>query len=253
VEIAGRTFLITGGASGLGRATAQMITGADGRAVLLDQDERVEQVAGEIGSGTGFHRGDVTSPEDVRGAIDVAVRDGDGLHGVINCAGIGGGGRMLRRDGPMPLEVFQRVVGVNLIGTFNVNRLAAAAIDDNDPDARERGVIVNTASIAAYEGQIGQVSYAASKGGIVSMTLPLARELAGRRIRVVAIAPGIFDTPLLGRLDDDLRARLAASVPHPQEIGAPVHYASLVRHVIENQMINGETIRLDGALRMAPR
>jgi NAD(P)-dependent dehydrogenase (short-subunit alcohol dehydrogenase family) len=145
------------------------------------------------------------------------------------------------------------VVTVNLIGTFNVNRLAGAALDGNDPDAPERGVIVNTASIAAYEGQIGQVSYASSKGGIVAMTLPLARELASRRIRVVTIAPGIFDTPLLGRLDDELRRRLAESVPHPQTIGAPAQFAALVRHVVENPMINGETIRLDGALRMAPR
>jgi NAD(P)-dependent dehydrogenase (short-subunit alcohol dehydrogenase family) len=250
MDIADRTFLITGGASGLGRATAEMVLAARGRVVVLDRDADTARAAEELGAD--HVCGDVTDEADVQQAIDAALTAG-GLHGVVNCAGIGGGGRMLRRDGPMPLEVFRRVVTVNLIGTFNVNRLAAAAIDAHAADEPERGVIVNTASIAAYEGQIGQVSYASSKGGIVSMTLPLARELATRRIRVAAIAPGIFDTPLLGRVDDELRTRLADSVPHPRRLGSPHDYAALVRHVIENPMINGETIRLDGALRMAPR
>jgi NAD(P)-dependent dehydrogenase (short-subunit alcohol dehydrogenase family) len=253
MEIAGRTFVITGGASGLGRATAELVSEAGGRPLLFDLDARVEDVAAEVGGGAQGVCGDVTSEKDVSGVIAMAL-DGGGLDVVVNCAGIGGGGRALRRDGPMPLEVFQRIITVNLIGTFNVNRLAAAAMSEKDasPD-EERGVIINTASIAAYEGQIGQVSYASAKGGIVSMTLPLARELAGLRIRVVTIAPGIFDTPLLGRLSDEVRHGLAQSVPHPRRIGAPPEYAALVRHVVENEMLNGETIRLDGALRMAPR
>jgi NAD(P)-dependent dehydrogenase (short-subunit alcohol dehydrogenase family) len=253
VEITGRTFLITGGASGLGRATAELISAAGGRPLLFDLDAQVGQVAAELGGTARSVCGDVTSETDVSRAVAMAAEDG-GLDVVVNCAGIGGGGRALRRDGPMPLEVFRRVITVNLIGTFNVNRLAAAAMSENAPTAEhERGVIVNTASIAAYEGQIGQVSYASAKGGIVSMTLPLARELASLRIRVVTIAPGIFDTPLLGRLSDEVRHSLAQSVPHPRRIGSPREYAALVRHVVENEMINGETIRLDGGLRMAPK
>ncbi len=256
MEIAGSRFLVTGGASGLGRATAELALAAGASVVLLDQNPDVADVAAELGGQAHGHAagvcGDVTSEADVSAAID-AARELGGLEVTVNCAGIGGGGRALRRDGPMPLDVFERVIRVNLIGTFNVNRLSAAAMDEHEPGSADRGVIVNTASIAAFEGQIGQVSYASSKGGIVGMTLPLARELASRQIRVVTIAPGVFDTPLLGRLSEEVRQSLAASVPYPRRIASPRAYAELVRHIVENDMINGETIRLDGALRMAPR
>jgi NAD(P)-dependent dehydrogenase (short-subunit alcohol dehydrogenase family) len=246
MEISGSTALISGGASGLGRATAAALLERGANVVVLDVSEREVPGATLVG-------GDVTSEDDVRAAIAAAVELGGRLDIAVTCAGIGGGGRALRRDGPMPLDVFQRIVAVNLVGTFNVQRLAAEAMSRYPGRDEDQGVIVSTASIAAFEGQIGQCAYAASKGGVVSLTLPLARELAARRIRVATIAPGIFDTPLLGRLDDDVRAKLAASVPHPQRIADPADFAALVAHIVENPMLNGEVVRLDGALRMAPR
>jgi NAD(P)-dependent dehydrogenase (short-subunit alcohol dehydrogenase family) len=254
MELQDSTALISGGASGLGAATAGAFVRRGARVVLFDLDERGSEVASRLGDRTRFVAGDVTSEDDVRRAIAAVEELGGRLDVAVCCAGIGGGGRALRRDGPMPLDVFTRVVTVNLIGTFNVQRLAAEAMTreprlGDDPD---QGVIIATASIAAFEGRIGQPAYAASKGGVVSLTLPLARELAARRIRVATVAPGIFDTPLLGRLSDEVRAELAASVPHPKRIGDPADFARLVVHIVENPMINGEVLRLDGALRMAP-
>jgi NAD(P)-dependent dehydrogenase (short-subunit alcohol dehydrogenase family) len=246
VEISGSTALISGGASGLGRATAEALVARGANVVVLDVDERALPGATSV-------RGDVTREDDVEAAIAVAVELGGRLDVAVTCAGIGGGGRALSREGPMPLDVFQRIVAVNLVGTFNVQRLAAEAMARHPGGDEDQGVIVSTASIAAFEGQIGQCAYAASKGGVVSLTLPLARELAARRIRVATIAPGIFDTPLLGRLNDDVRAKLAASVPHPQRIADPADFAALVLHIVANPMLNGEVVRLDGALRMAPR
>jgi NAD(P)-dependent dehydrogenase (short-subunit alcohol dehydrogenase family) len=246
VEISGATALISGGASGLGRATAEALLAGGANVVVLDVN--AQQVPGAT-----VVRGDVTAEDDVRAANDTADVLGGRLDIAVTCAGIGGGGRALRRDGPMPLDVFKRIIAVNLVGTFNVQRLAAAAMAEHPGTGEDQGVIVSTASIAAFEGQIGQCAYAASKGGVVSLTLPLARELAARRIRVATIAPGIFDTPLLGRLDDDVRAKLAASVPHPQRIADPADFAALVAHIVANPTLNGEVIRLDGALRMAPR
>ena len=239
----------------MGAATAAAFVRGGARVVLLDLDERGREVASRLGDRTRFVAGDVTSEDDVRRAIAAVEELGGRLDVAVCCAGVGGGGRALRRDGPMPLDVFTRIVTVNLFGTFNVQRLAAEAMareprqgDDDD----DQGVIVATASIAAFEGRIGQPAYAASKGGVVSLTLPLARELAARRIRVATVAPGIFDTPLLGRLSDEVRAELAASVPHPKRIGDPADFARLVVHIVENPMINGAVLRLDGALRMAP-
>lgn len=245
MNIQGKTALITGGASGLGAACAAMIAGAGGRAVCIDLRE------GPAANGITYVRGDVADAEAVQSAIQAA---GGPIHIAINCAGIGISQRTINKEGPAPLDAFEKVIRVNLIGTFNVARLAAAAMSANTPEASgERGVIVNTASIAAFDGQIGQVAYSASKGGIVGMTLPMARDLSRVGIRVVTIAPGIFDTPLLGALPDEVRAALSASVPFPPRLGQPPEYAQLAKHIIENEMLNGEVIRLDGALRMAPK
>jgi len=255
MRIEGRSFLVTGGASGLGGATARMLAGAGGRVVVLDVDEqRGEAVAAEIGEAARFARVDVSCEDDVARAIELA-RDAFGsVDGAINAAGIAPVGKVLGKQGPHPLELFERTLRVNLVGTVNVIRLAAAAMAQAVPgESGERGVIVNTASIAAFEGQIGQVAYAASKGGIAGLTLPVARELARSGIRVVTIAPGIFDTPLLAGLPEPARVSLGQQVPFPSRLGRPEEYAALVRHVIENEMLNGSVIRLDGALRMAPR
>jgi NAD(P)-dependent dehydrogenase (short-subunit alcohol dehydrogenase family) len=254
MELKDSTALISGGASGLGAATARDFIRRGARVVLLDLDERGREVESRLGDGARFVAGDVTSEDEVRRAIAAAEELGGRLDIAVCCAGIGGGGRALRRDGPMPLELFTRIVTVNLIGTFNVQRLAAEAMtrEPRPGEHSDQGVIVATASIAAFEGRIGQPAYAASKGGVVSLTLPLARELAARRIRVATVAPGIFDTPLLGSLSDEVRAELAASVPHPRRIGDPADFARLVVHIVENPMINGAVLRLDGALRMAP-
>ena len=255
MHLAGKTFIITGGASGLGRAAAEAILGADGRVVLLDVNaETGQDTARTLGQHARFAQADVTSEEQVKAAIDLAVTAFGRLDGVINAAGIGPAAKVLGRNGPHPLDLFEKTIRINLVGTFNVIRLGAAVLAQNTPsDAGERGVIINTASIAAFDGQIGQPAYAASKGGIVSLTLPVAREFASIGIRVVTIAPGIFDTPLLAALPEAARVSLGQQVPFPSRLGRPAEYASLVRHVIENEMLNGEVIRLDGALRMAPR
>jgi NAD(P)-dependent dehydrogenase (short-subunit alcohol dehydrogenase family) len=223
--------------------------------VLVDLPDSDGEVASkELGEKARFVPTDVTQEGDVQSAIDSALDHFENLHVVVNCAGVGTPGRVLTRDGePMPLDRFEMVVRINLIGTFNVLRLAAAAIAGNQPEEGERGVIVNTASIAAFDGQIGQAAYSASKGGIVGMTLPIARDLAGKQIRVVAIAPGTFDTPMLAGLPEETRRQLGEAIPHPHRLGRPPEFAALVQHIIENPMLNGEVIRLDGALRMAPK
>jgi NAD(P)-dependent dehydrogenase (short-subunit alcohol dehydrogenase family) len=250
VEIAGKSALVTGGASGLGRATAELLLERGARVVLFDLPTSAgEEVARELGSAARFVAGDVTSEEDARAAVTAAGE----LRIAVNCAGIGAGARIVGRDGPYPLDVFRRVIEVNLVGTFNVMRLAAARMAELEPVDGERGVIVNTASIAAFEGQVGQAAYTASKAGIVGLTICAARDLATLLVRVCTIAPGTFDTPLLGRLDERFRQSLADAIPHPRRLGRPAEYAMLAAHIVENPVLNGETIRLDGGLRMAPR
>jgi NAD(P)-dependent dehydrogenase (short-subunit alcohol dehydrogenase family) len=255
VEIAGRTVLVTGGGSGLGAATAQMVVDQGGSVVLADLDrERGAEVAAALGERARFVPTDVTDEDGVRDAVAAAAGGEGGLAVAVNCAGIAPAERVLGRDGPHSLARFVAAVQVNLVGTFNVTRLAAEAMAGNPPLADgERGVIVNTASVAAFDGQIGQAAYAASKAGVAGMTLPVARELARHGIRVVAVAPGIFDTPMLAAMPDQVRASLGAQVPFPSRLGRPDEYAALVRHVVENRMLNGEVIRLDGAIRMAPK
>ncbi len=248
MEIEGRTFLVAGGGSGLGAATTEMLTNEGANAVVAD-------LRGEAaGDNVRFVETDVTDEASVRRAIEEALQSFGGMHGAINCAGIASAEKVLGREGPHSLDSFAKVVEVNLVGTFNVLRLAAEVMVNNEPAASgERGLIVNTASVAAYDGQIGQVAYAASKGGVVALTLPVARELAQYGIRVVAIAPGIFDTPMMAGLPEAARESLGKQVPFPSRLGRPEEYAALVRHIIENEMLNGEVIRLDGSIRMAPR
>jgi NAD(P)-dependent dehydrogenase (short-subunit alcohol dehydrogenase family) len=245
--------LVTGGASGLGRATAVELVSAGAAVVVADlPGSPGADVADGLGGRAVFHPTDVTDPAQVQAAVDAAGELGT-LRIAVSCAGVGPAAKVLSRRGPMPLDDFAKVVTVNLIGTFNLVRLAAARIAQADVQGGERGVLVNTASVAAYDGQIGQAAYAASKGGVASMTLPIARELAQHAIRVMAIAPGLFDTPMLAGLPQEARASLGQQVPHPARLGKPSEYAALVRHIIENPMLNGEVIRLDGAIRMAPR
>jgi NAD(P)-dependent dehydrogenase (short-subunit alcohol dehydrogenase family) len=255
MRIDGRNFLVSGGASGLGGATARMLVEAGGRVVILDVNRDAgERAAAELGASSRFCYADVTKADDVAGALAVAGESFGGVHGVVNAAGVLFPEKVLGKKGPHRLETFEKTVQVNLVGTFNVIRLAAEAMAAGEPsEGGERGVIVMTASVAAYEGQIGQAAYSASKGGIVGMTLPVARELARFGIRVVAIAPGIFDTPMLAGLSDEARASLGAQVPFPPRLGRPEEYAALVRHIVENEVLNGEVIRLDGALRMAAK
>jgi NAD(P)-dependent dehydrogenase (short-subunit alcohol dehydrogenase family) len=255
MKIAGSTFLVTGGASGLGGATTRMLAGAGGRVVVLDVNEAAgHAVAAELGASVRFARADVTREEDVKAAIALALSSFGGLHGAVNAAGIATVEKVLGKSGPHPLELFEKTLRINLAGTFNVCRLAAAALAEQPAaESGERGVLVNTASVAAFEGQIGQAAYSASKGGIVGLTLPLARELSRHGIRVMAVAPGIFDTPLLAGLPEPARISLGQQVPFPPRLGRPDEYAALVRHILENEMLNGEVIRLDGALRMGPR
>ena len=255
MQIQGKAFIVTGGASGLGRAVVETIVAAGGRAVILDVNSETGSAAEKaLGEQARFAQADVTSEEQVKAAVDLAVSAFGGLHGVVNAAGIGPAAKVLGRNGPHALDLFEKTIRINLVGTFNVIRLAAAVMSQNAPEASgERGVIINTASIAAYDGQIGQPAYAASKGGIVAMTLPIAREFASLGIRVVTIAPGIFDTPLLAALPEAARVSLGQQVPFPSRLGQPREYAALAKHIIENEMMNGEVIRLDGALRMAPR
>ncbi len=248
MEVRGRTFLVAGGGSGLGGATAHFLAREGANVVVADLK------GGAVGYNARFVETDVTNKESAKGAIDAALHDYGGLHGAINCAGIASAEKVLGREGPHSLESFSKVVEVNLVGTFNVIRLAAEAMARNEPtEGGERGVIVNTASVAAFEGQIGQVAYAASKGGVAAMTLPVARELAHHGIRVMTIAPGIFDTPMLAGLPEAARESLSKQVLFPQRLGRSEEFAALVRHIIENQMLNGEVIRLDAAIRLAPR
>ena len=255
MQIENRVFLVTGGASGLGRAVVEMLVSGGARVVILDVNPETGKAAEQaLGTSVRFAQADVASEDQVSGAVALAGSAFSGLHGVINAAGIGQAAKVLGRNGPHPLDLFEKTIRVNLVGTFNVIRLAGAVMARNTPEASgERGVIVNTASIAAFDGQIGQPAYAASKGGIVGMTLPIAREFASLGIRVVTIAPGIFDTPLLASLPEAARQSLGEQVPFPSRLGQPREFAALARHIIENEMLNGEVIRLDGALRMAPR
>ncbi|MFP5362637.1 MAG: SDR family NAD(P)-dependent oxidoreductase [Thermoleophilia bacterium] len=255
MRIAGAGVLVVGGASGLGEATARALHERGAHVVVADLDaERGAALAVQLGARAQFAAADVTRPDQLELAVTLAAQAPGGLRISIHCAGIGHAERIARGKGPHRPDSFERVVAVNLVGTFHALRLASAAMLANEPgDEGERGVIVNTASIAAYDGQIGQVAYAASKGGVVALTLPAARDLAASGIRVCAIAPGLFDTPLLAGLPAEARTQLAASIPFPPRLGEPAEFAALACHIAENRMLNGEVIRLDGALRMAPR
>ncbi len=254
MEIKGSAAIVFGGASGLGEATARRLAQEGAHVVVADlNSQRAAEVAEQLGGRSATC--DVTDGPSVQAAVDLAAGlAAGGLRISVTCAGIGTPGKLIGRDGPTPLQAFAAVINVNLLGTINALRLAAAAMVANTPDDQgERGVCVNTASIAAYDGQIGQVAYAASKGGVVGLTLPVARELAGSGIRVVTIAPGLFETPMLAGLPDTAREALGDVTPFPPRLGKPSEYADLVEHILTNQMLNGEVIRLDGALRMAPR
>ncbi|WP_350270452.1 3-hydroxyacyl-CoA dehydrogenase [Brevibacterium sp. CBA3109] len=241
-----KTFIVTGGASGLGAATTAALIERGARVVVAD-------IAGEAPAGAEFVQTDVTNEDSVAAAVEAANKDG-GLAGVVNCAGIGVAQKTVSKKGPHDLSAFSKVIGINLIGTFNVIRLAAAAMAENEPgEDGERGVVVNTASVAAYDGQIGQAAYSASKGGIVGMTLPIARDLASVGVRVVTIAPGLFFTPMMASIPEEARDSLGSQVPFPSRLGKPEEYAELVTQIVTNRMLNGEVIRLDGAIRMAPR
>ena len=252
MDIKGKVFIVTGGASGLGEGTARMLAGEGATVVVADlQADRGEQVASEIGGH--FVRCDVSSEADGQAAVDAAVGLGK-LMGLVNCAGIAPAAKTVGKDGAHALGLFSKTITVNLIGIFNMIRLAAAAMAKNEPEATgERGVLISTASVAAYDGQIGQAAYAASKGGIVGMTLPIARDLARNGIRNMTIAPGIFGTPMLFGMPKEVQDALAAGVPFPSRLGTPEDYAKLVQHIFENDMLNGEVIRLDGAIRLAPK
>ncbi|MBN8916107.1 MAG: 3-hydroxyacyl-CoA dehydrogenase [Rhizobiales bacterium] len=255
MKIEGRVFLVTGGGSGLGAAVSRMVVDNGGRVVLVDINaDAGAAMAAELGDAARFQRADVSNEADGKAAIQLALDSFGHVHGLVNCAGVAPGEKVVGRDGPHRLESFVRGITVNLIGTFNMLRLAADAMVKEQPDGEgERGVIVNTASVAAFDGQIGQAAYAASKGGVAALTLPVARELARFGIRVVTIAPGIFETPMMAGLPQDVQDSLGKSVPFPSRLGRPSEYAALVKHICENNMLNGEVIRLDGALRMAPR
>jgi NAD(P)-dependent dehydrogenase (short-subunit alcohol dehydrogenase family) len=247
--------IVTGGASGLGLATAEMVVRGGGKVALFDLNEQAGTTALQaLGSNASFHQVDVTSETAVIEAVKTAAAAMGGLNATVNCAGIGTPRRFVGKDGPMPGEFFRKVIEINLVGSFLVSVQSAVLMQQNAPDAEgERGVIVLTASVAAYDGQVGQVAYAASKGGLVGMTLPMARDLSSSGIRVMTIAPGIFETPLLAALPEDAKASLGKQVPFPPRLGRPAEYAQFVRQVFENAMLNGETVRLDGAIRMAPR
>ena len=254
MEIKNSTFIVTGGASGLGAATASTIVSAGGNVVIADVNaDAGNALAKELGRAR-FIRTDVTAEADGQAAVALALKEFGGLQGLVNCAGIGVAEKTLGRDGPHSLANFSRVITINLIGTFNMIRLAADAMSKGQPNAGgERGVIINTASVAAYDGQIGQAAYSASKGGIVGMTLPIARDLSRSGIRVMTIAPGIFLTPMLLGLPKEAQDSLGKMVPFPPRLGRPAEYAALAKHIIENEMLNGEVIRIDGAIRMAPK
>lgn len=255
MQIAGRTFLVTGGASGLGAATARRLAGAGGNVVISDTNgEQGKKLALELAARATFSQADVTDERQVAEAIAAARQKFGALHGAVNCAGVAPGERLLGKSGPHRLESFRRAIEINLTGTFNVLRLAAQAMEGNDPDAEgERGIVINTASVAAYDGQVGQVAYSASKAGVAGLTLPAARELARCGVRVMTIAPGVFETPMVAAFTPELKQSLAAQVPFPPRLGRPEEFAALVEHIIVNTMLNGEVIRLDGALRMPPK
>lgn len=247
--------IVTGGASGLGGATAERFVQQGAKVAILDRDiDKGEAHAEALGDNARFIQADVTSEDDIQNALDTVINEFGGLNTVVNCAGVALAIRTTSSRGAHPLDLFETVIRINLIGTFNVIRLASTRMTDNDPnEAGERGIIINTASVAAFDGQIGQAAYSASKGGIVGMTLPIARDLARNGIRVCTIAPGLFDTPLLASLPEDARLSLGQQVPFPPRLGNPIEYAQLAQQIIENQMLNGETIRLDGAIRMSPQ
>lgn len=255
MQIAGGTFIVTGGASGLGAGTARMLAAAGANVVIADVDtERGSALARELGAGTRWVRTDVTDEASAAAAVATALDAFGGLQGLVNCAGIVHGEKVVGKEGPHSLAGFRRAIEINLIGTFNVLRLAADAMAKGTPNADgERGVIVNTASVAAFDGQIGQAAYGASKAAVAGMTLPIARELARSGIRVMTIAPGIFETPMLASLPQEVRDSLGKMVPFPPRLGKPVEFAALVRAIVEIPMLNGEVIRLDGAIRMAPK
>jgi len=255
MNISGRTFLVTGGSSGLGAACARRLAAVGGKVVIADLDRALgESLVAELGAAARFVETNVANEASAERAVAAASEGAEGLAGVVQCAGIVAGNRVVGRDGPHPLALFAKVIEVNLVGTFNVLRLAAARLSVAAPDADgERGVIVNTSSISAFEGQIGQAAYSASKAGVAGMTLPIARELASLGIRVVTIAPGIFDTPLMAGLPEAVRESLGRQAPFPSRLGRPDEFAALVQHVIENRMLNGTVLRIDGALRMAAK
>jgi NAD(P)-dependent dehydrogenase (short-subunit alcohol dehydrogenase family) len=255
MQIEGSGALVAGGASGLGEATVRRLHTGGAQVVIADlNEERGQKLAGELGDGASFVQADVTDADTVQQAVEAAAGLPGGLRISVCCAGIGWAERVAGRRGAHQLQPFETVIRVNLIGTFNVLRLAAAAMVSQEPTStQERGVCINTASIAAFDGQIGQISYSASKGGIVGLTLPAARDLAVAGVRVCTIAPGTFDTPLLGALPEENRQALASAIPFPSRLGVPDEFAALALHIVENEMLNGETIRLDGALRMAPK
>lgn len=252
MEIAGKVFIVTGGASGLGEGTVRMLVANGGKVVIADvQVEKGEALAKELGQT--FVKCDVSSEADARATVAAATAKGK-LMGLVNCAGIAPAAKTVGKDGPHPLDLFAKVVTVNLIGTFNMIRVAADAMAKNEPEPTlERGVLINTASVAAFDGQIGQAAYSASKGGVVGMTLPVARDLARSGIRCVTIAPGIFGTPMLFSMPKEVQDALAASVPFPSRLGKPEDYAKLVHQIVTNDMLNGEVIRIDGAIRMQPK
>jgi NAD(P)-dependent dehydrogenase (short-subunit alcohol dehydrogenase family) len=255
MDISKHTFIVTGGGSGLGAATVEMVVANGGNAIIADVNRAAgEALALNLGRQVRFIETDVSRDEHGRAAVELALKAFGALHGLINCAGIGLGEKTVGKEGPHGLASFTRVITTNLIGTFNLIRLAADAMAKQQPNASgERGVIVNTASVAAFDGQIGQAAYSASKAGVVGMTLPIARDLARNGIRVVTIAPGTFETPMLKGLSPQVQASLAQQVPFPSRLGRPSEYAALVKHIVENEMLNGETIRLDGAIRMGPK
>jgi NAD(P)-dependent dehydrogenase (short-subunit alcohol dehydrogenase family) len=255
MDVSGKGAIVTGGASGLGAATVRRLVRAGARVIIADRaKEAGEALARELGPAALFMAADVTDEAQMQAAVDRARSELGGLHVAVGCAGIGTAGRVVAKHGLFPLDLFKLTVEVNLVGMFNLMRLAAGAMTENTPDAGgERGVIITTVSIAAFDGQIGQVAYSASKAGVVGMTLPVARELARFGVRVVSVAPGTFDTPMLAGLPEDRRQALAADIPFPARLGQPDEFAALAMHIVENAMLNGETIRIDGALRMAPR
>ena len=254
MEITNSTFIVTGGASGLGAATARTLSAAGGNVVIADLNaDAGNALAKELGKAR-FIKTDVTAEADGKAAVALALKEFGGLQGLVNCAGIAIGEKTVGKDGPHALASFARVIGINLVGTFNMIRLAADAMGKGQANAAgERGVIINTASVAAYDGQIGQAAYAASKGGVVGMTLPIARDLSRSGIRVMTIAPGIFETPMLLGMSKEVQEALGKMVPFPPRLGRASEYAALAKHIIENEMLNGEVIRLDGAIRMAPK